>query len=304
MLMHEPGTRAGIDPEELHDMRVATRRMRVAAQVLGDHLDADMLRPHVRGMRRTGRGLGPVRDLDVFWESVETSQSALRDSHDLEPLRAAWGRAHARAREGMLAYLDGAQYRRFVERFGEQLHRPWLPAHPAISSKGEALVRRIRHVAPALVLDRLADVLAYEEWVLDPHREVPLRRYHRLRIAIKQLRYTLEYLRELLGNDVRPVIKTVKQVQSHLGDLQDAVVGCAFIRDFLMWGELDPDPVALPEPPVQPVVAPDVAELFVHWQRQIGNRVQTFPDVWRQRITPDLQLKIAHLATDMAARAP
>ncbi len=299
MLLHEPGTRAGLDPEELHDMRVATRRMRVASQVFGDHLDTDMLRPHVRGMRRTGRGLGPVRDLDVFWESVEGSRSALSEGADLVPLRTAWERAHGRARTSMLDFLDGARYRRFVERFGEQLHEPWFPAEPAIGRKGEAAIRRLRHVAPALVLERLAAVLAYEEWVLDPHSEVPLRRYHRLRIAIKQVRYTLEYLRELLGEDVRPVVKTIKQVQNHLGELQDAVVGCAFLRDFLTWGELDPDPTVITEPPMQPIVAPGVAELFVHWQRQIGEKIATFPDVWRECITPELQSTVTRLVTEM-----
>ena len=40
MLKHEPGTREGEDAEELHDMRVATRRMRAALRVFDGYIDA------------------------------------------------------------------------------------------------------------------------------------------------------------------------------------------------------------------------------------------------------------------------
>ncbi|MEJ2326812.1 MAG: CHAD domain-containing protein, partial [Chromatiaceae bacterium] len=70
-LYHEPGTRLGEDIEELHDMRVATRRMRAAFQVFGDYLDMDKMKVFLKGLRRTGRALGAVRDLDVFWEKTQ-----------------------------------------------------------------------------------------------------------------------------------------------------------------------------------------------------------------------------------------
>ncbi len=71
MLYHEPGTQLGLDIEELHDMRVATRRMRAALQVFGDYLDEKTWAPFDKGLRRTGRVLGEVRDLDVFWEKTQ-----------------------------------------------------------------------------------------------------------------------------------------------------------------------------------------------------------------------------------------
>ena len=71
MLEHEEGTRLGEDPEELHDMRVSTRRMRMALRVFADYLDPEVLRPVLRGLRRTGRTLGAVRDLDVFDEKTQ-----------------------------------------------------------------------------------------------------------------------------------------------------------------------------------------------------------------------------------------
>ena len=66
LLAHEPGTRTGQDIEDLHQMRVAVRRMRAtlkAAQPLLDTAWADDLRAELGWL---GGALGPVRDLDVL----------------------------------------------------------------------------------------------------------------------------------------------------------------------------------------------------------------------------------------------
>ncbi|MEJ2757266.1 MAG: CYTH domain-containing protein, partial [Anaerolineales bacterium] len=57
MLYHEPGTRLGEDAEALHDMRVATRRMRAAFRLFGDYFDPQVMAPLVKGLKRTGRSL-------------------------------------------------------------------------------------------------------------------------------------------------------------------------------------------------------------------------------------------------------
>ena len=67
---HESGTLEGTDIEELHDMRVATRRMRAALRIFDGYLDPQDVRPLLKGLRRTGRALGTVRDLDVAGERV------------------------------------------------------------------------------------------------------------------------------------------------------------------------------------------------------------------------------------------
>ena len=64
MLEHEAGTRLGEDSEELHVMRVSSRRMRMALRVFDEYLDRQAMRPVLKGLRRTGRTLGAVRDLD------------------------------------------------------------------------------------------------------------------------------------------------------------------------------------------------------------------------------------------------
>jgi inorganic triphosphatase YgiF len=61
MMAHEPGVRLGEDPEELHDMRVATRRLRAALKLYSDALPKRSER-YERDLRWVGGALGEVRD--------------------------------------------------------------------------------------------------------------------------------------------------------------------------------------------------------------------------------------------------
>jgi inorganic triphosphatase YgiF len=164
MLFHEPGTRLGKDIEALHDMRVATRRMRAAFGVFGDYLNLKALAPLPKGLRRTGRRLGTVRDLDVFWEKARRYLDALPEGRrdELAPLREVWQAERGAAREKMLVYLDGDGYARFKARFATLLQTPEAWPLPGLTEKGEALPRRLRHVVPMVVYRRLAEVLAYD----------------------------------------------------------------------------------------------------------------------------------------------
>ncbi|MEA3340429.1 MAG: CHAD domain-containing protein [Chloroflexota bacterium] len=282
MLYHEPGTRRGKDIEELHDMRVATRRMRAAFRVFGAHLDMKQLKPIVKDLRRTGRALGAVRDLDVFWEKTERYLDALPpEQHgDLSPLREVWEAEREQARERMLAHLDSERYAQFKKRFEEFLEHPDAAALPVFSKKGEPLPNQLRHVAPVIVYQRMASVQAYDEWVSGP--DVPLERLHRLRIAAKRLRYTLEFFREVLGPEAKGLIKEMKNLQDHLGDLQDAVVASNLLRDFLTWGTWGhaQDGKKMPALPSEPIIAPGVAAYLAARQSEIQCLLDTFPQVW------------------------
>ncbi|MBN1259893.1 MAG: CHAD domain-containing protein [Anaerolineae bacterium] len=282
MLYHEPGTRLGEDIEELHDMRVATRRMRTAARVLESYLDVEALQPFIKDLRRTGRALGAVRDLDVFWEKTEQYLASLPkgEQPDLSPLRQAWKSARVLARDQMLAYLDSKRYRKFKERYGEFLQTPWLDIQPLFNHKGDVTPHLVKDITPILIMERLARMRGYDEWLREP--DVPLSRYHRLRIACKQLRYTLEYFREVLGPETKDLITQIKKLQDHLGDLQDAVVASNILRDFLVWGawrSID-DPTERPAFPEQVIVAPGVAVYLATRQVELKRQVETFLPLW------------------------
>ena len=262
-------------------MRVATRRMRAALRVFAPYLDAATMRPVERGLRRTGRVLGAVRDLDVFHEKTMHYLDSLPDErrNDLEPLLAVWRERREHARAEMLEYLDGGRYPRFVETFTALLDDPGRASLAFVSDEGEARPHRVAHVLPAVLYDRVAAVWAYDD-VITGH-DTPLVRFHRLRIAGKGLRYTFEFFEEVLGHDAKPLIDAAKDMQDHLGDLQDAVVTCTILRNFLTWGSWEP-PAGNVRRAMTMIVAPGVAAYLAARQEELNRLVDTFPQMWTQ----------------------
>jgi CHAD domain-containing protein len=293
MLYHEPGTRAGEDIEELHDMRVATRRMRAAFRVFENYVDGKQLKPIRKGASRTCSKLGSVRDLDVFWEKTERYLDGLPPERedDLMPLREAWEAEREQAREGMLAYLDSDRYAEFKERSAELMQTPDAWGLPALTKKGEAVPHRVRHVVPMEVYERVAGVLAYDEWVNEP--DISLKRLHRLRIAGKRLRYTLEFFEEVLAPQTSDLIKQMKRLQDHLGDLQDAVVASEILRDFLTWGTWGHAKGKKAKTPKEPVVAPGVAIYMADKQAELKHLLDTFPEMWTYFRSPEFKQTVA-----------
>ena len=279
MLEHEPGTRSGDDPEDLHDMRVATRRMRAALRVFAPYLDQGAVRSIERGLKRTGRTLGSVRDLDVFHEKTQRYLDALLTAPrgDLDPLLHVWRGRYEQARAELLAYLDGPRYARFLADMTALLDDPERAGLAVLTDDGQARPHLVSRVLPAMLYDRVAAVWAYDDIIAGP--STPLVRFHRLRIAGKAMRYTFEFFEEVLGPDAKPLIKATKDMQDHLGDLQDAVVSCAILRNFLTWGDWEP-PREHARRAVRLVVAPGVAAYLAARQDELDHLVDEFPKMW------------------------
>ncbi len=297
MLAHEAGTRLGQDIEELHDMRVATRRMRAALRLFADSLDPVALAPFARALRRAGRALGAVRDLDIFRQKAQRYRDRLPPDQaaGLEPLLAAWEAQYQRARQELLSFLDGERYARLREHFGELLRTPGAAAGPALAADGSPRPHLLRHVVPGMLHQTLAAVRAYDEWLRAP--DAPLSRYHQLRIASKGLRYALEFFREVLAPEAGELIERMKGLQDHLGDLQDAVVACGILRDYLTWGTWGHGEGRPPDWPAEPIVAPGVAAYLVARQLEIQHLVAAFPPVWARVHGPEFaQLLAASVA--------
>jgi CHAD domain-containing protein len=277
MLEHEAGTRLGEDPEELHVMRVSTRRLRMALRVFEEYLDRQAMRPVLKGLRRTGGTLGAVRDLDVFQEKTQHYLDALPPERagDLDGLLAACRVERERQRERLVDYLDGGRYRAFVERFEELLDGPLerLSARPPADPRPQ----RVAQVLPGVLYKDMAVAWAFEGQL--GGLETPLPRFHALRKGCKGLRYTLEFFEDVLGPGARPLIKKVKDLQDHLGDLQDAVVTSGVLRDYLTWGTWRHNGHDLPGP-IEVIVAPGAAHYLAARQEEMERLILTFPDVW------------------------
>ncbi len=281
MLDHEPGTRLGDDIEELHDMRVATRRMRAAFRVFGPYFEPDEIKPFLKGLRRTGRALGSVRDLDVFMHKAQAylDEPLQEEQAGLEPLLASWQQQREAARGSMLAYLDGKRYQPFVRDFGQFLWTEGAGAVPVPYDQPQP--HQVRHVVPALIYGRYEVVRGYETVVENASIET----LHALRIDCKRLRYSLEFFREVLGAEVEDVIDEVVVIQDHLGNLHDADVACHLLIEFLnQWSEREGR---------ERINIAGVTHYLVAKQNELRTLLDSFPEAWQHFNRPEMRRKLA-----------
>jgi CHAD domain-containing protein len=295
MLDHEAGARAGADIEQVHDMRVATRRMRAAFRIFADYLDDDAFKPFAKMLRRTARTLGAVRDLDVFREKAQHYLDTLPDERksELDLLLAAWQTEYQRARGELMELFDSDAYARVRTAFEKFLRTPGAGAAATEMQDGEPIAQRVRDVLPIMLLRGWAIVRAYDASVSAP--DVPLTRLHQLRIASKGLRYTLEFFADVMNPETQSLIEQMKQLQDHLGTLQDAVVACNILYDFLTWGEWSRAARRSLRRPRTLIVAPGVAAYLAVRQNEIRELVQTFPQVWLPISQPEFRRQLLAL---------
>ncbi len=296
MLACEAGARTGNDIEQVHDMRVATRRMRAALRVFAEYLDADAFKPFAKMLRRTARALGAVRDLDVFREKARQYIEDLpaERKSELDTLLIAWQAEYQHARQVLLALFDSEAFVQFKTEFDKFLRTPGAGALPVATIDGERpIAHRVRNVLPMILLRGYADVRAYDVSV--KKSDVPLTQLHQLRIASKGLRYTLEFFADVLKPDAQALIEHIKELQDHLGNLQDAVVACNILRDFLTWGKWSDVAQKSSRRRRALIVAPGVAAYLAARQNEIHDLVQTFPRVWSPVIHADFKRQLLAL---------
>jgi CHAD domain-containing protein len=220
------GTVDEIDPEFLHDLRVAVRRTRALLAAGQDVLPPDVVSEARAGFAWLGSLTGPARDLDVYlieWHGYADPLGASAAAA-LEPVRALLDeRSHVAHRE-----LE----RRLQSDEAAQLMVSWrhrLATMPFLEPRGrdgdEPLGR---------VVDRL--VRKAHRRLVDHGREIddtsPAEQVHDLRKDAKKLRYLLECFGSLLPDDERKrFVQRLKALQDNLGAHQDAEVHVALIRE-------------------------------------------------------------------------
>ena len=228
MLAREAGTREGKDNEDLHAMRVATRRQRAAWRVFGDAFRRGRTKRYRSGLRDIASRLGAVRDLDVLLDAADLYRADLPkvEQRSLEPLLGSWRQHRDDARVLLMRELDSDDYRRWVDDYRDFVRTEGAAVIPV----GPVEPHRVRDTAPSRIWGAYEHVRGYEPVL----RWADVETLHELRIAGKWLRYTLEFVREPLGPDATPLITRVVALQDHLGLMNDANVAAHMARTFLV----------------------------------------------------------------------
>jgi triphosphatase len=223
----EPGTRLGEDPEELHDMRVATRRLRAAFSLFEGVLPvrAQVFRVELGWLARL---LGAVRDLDVQLEGlaamspsvVEAARGIAADgapTNDHDPradLGALLERERTIARADMLSALDSVRWDRLAKGLAAMAQQG--PARRSLATRVPAVVG-----LPDLVLMRHDKVIKAAKRA---KRSGVVRDFHALRISCKRLRYALEFSSDVYDGRTSRFVRELTALQDELGAMQDAEV--------------------------------------------------------------------------------
>ncbi len=210
---HEAGTRTGEDIEALHDMRVASRRLREALEIFQFCFSPkvyDRLYPRVR---RVTRALGQARNADValayFSELLSDSRDVL-EQVTLQDISRRLVKQQKRRRAEMQQGLDKVKPAELPLRFEKAFAARSL-ARPRGSRTALTLARR-------LLAQRLREVFARRRAIAGEEDAEGL---HNLRIAVKKLRYALETLDFAAGENVKENLRFFKKLQTVLGDLHD-----------------------------------------------------------------------------------
>jgi len=213
--IHEPGARLGDDPEELHDLRVAGRRLEATLGQLRCSLPAPFLRIR-RTLKTVMRALGQTRDLDVALAELEIFRRKMpkSDRDSVEPLKRHLVSERDQARARMLSVLDSIWVQKNLQELASLLASPPASARPPASEL--ALT-----VSPQLIRRRYRKLRKRAELL---RSDSSTEAYHAVRGRLKKLRYTLEAVAVIYGKPADGLLRALRRWQEKLGVQQDADV--------------------------------------------------------------------------------
>lgn len=285
MLLTEAGARRGADIEYVHEMRVATRRARAVARLFGPYFKPKAVGAFLKDLRHTARSLGAVRDLDVALAKLAKYARALDEAQRdaLQELAAEWRIERRVAYRELVTWLDSRPYRGFIAEFAAFCHTTGAGALPLATPVGTSpRPYQVRHVMPSAILNRFEQVRAYEP-LFESNTPQPHETLHALRIDCKALRYSLEPVEHLLGEEGRALVKQLKALQDLLGDLNDAAVAHARLSSLRAGG-----------------MPPAGLDAYLAHQADVQHQLaERAPDAWRAFVSAEnrqlVAVAVAHL---------
>lgn len=222
LIANDSGARLGDDPEAVHQMRVATRKVRSHLRTFRKLVDE----PWSTGLREElqwlGGLLGEVRDPDVLLARLERNVAEIpaadRDYADqlLAELRA----HHADARDALMEGLRSARYTTLLDQLVAATQRPRVLLRVDDRDDAEVLRGLVRNPVRSL-----------NDSVAALPDEPPDEMLHDVRIHVKRARYATEAVERAFGKPARVYARALVDVQDVLGEHQDAVIAAEWLRD-------------------------------------------------------------------------
>ena len=220
------GAKSG-EVEPLHDMRVATRRLRETLRLFQSYYAPARFKKLLSTARKTTRVLGLPREMDVNLELLRRCQFAggLVLQATCEHLLALFEGEQARLKRRMLREFERLELKEFendLRLLADSAVPPRSKMHLRFAEHQAAEFELFMQQMPRLLLDKAKPIL---EFVPTPDVLQNDTRLHELRIRTKRLRYALEILKPLLpAASGEPPIEFCRALQDVLGDFHDHTV--------------------------------------------------------------------------------
>ncbi|HUL41785.1 MAG TPA: CHAD domain-containing protein [Burkholderiales bacterium] len=260
---NESGMLLGVDPEYLHQMRVALRRMHAALGVFKKALAKDTMAPIEKELKTLRSALGPARDWDVFvTEFFPSLENALPESRQwVQMRRTAALRRAARNRVARNA-VASEHYGSFMLMLcgwlsGERWHE-----HPD-QMRLQQLVQPLSYFAP-VVFDRYHRKLKKRGKNLEQLSSVER---HALRIAVKKQRYACEFFSGLYPRKrTKRYLRALSALQDCLGTLNDLNIQERLLSEMVERNTGLRDPVNRAQGWIAATRAQQLAQLNTRWE--------------------------------------
>jgi triphosphatase len=226
MLEHQEKLAGDDSMHHVHQMRVATRRLRSAFRVFEEYYHKHALKPILKGLRKTARALGDVRDLDVLLANMQTYQEMLEGdvAEAFKPILDDLTKDQQKARDALTEWIGSKAYLRFLSKFITFATTVGLNT---TTPDSKTAPYQVRHVVPVILHQHLAQVRGFDSAVPEAKPEL----LHQLRIEFKRLRYLLTFFADNIGSSANDYIEEIKLMQDHLGRLNDSVVASQRLSD-------------------------------------------------------------------------
>lgn len=210
----------GSEPDSVHQMRITSRRLRSAFQSFGQFFGSSVTGPLEVELQWLGTVLGQARDAEVLAERMTQHVDQIPAGQLVGPVqkrvRGHFADLCANAQAAVLDALDSPRYLALLDQLDLLLAEPPytnVAARPA----GDALPAAVRR-SYARTSRRMKRALREP---VGERRDLAL---HRARKAAKRARYAGEAVAPLFGKKAGRFARQMKQLQSVLGEHQDAVI--------------------------------------------------------------------------------
>ena len=290
MLNKEEGARLGEDPEAIHDMRVATRRMRAAFRVFDPYLKGKRAKEVRDGLRTVATDLGAVRDLDVLIANAEAFRETLPPEQrgGLASMTEEWRVTRWKARKALLRLLNSKEYSKFKQNMERFLKDP-LP--PPIRPKAPSHTRcAISQAASSSRATRL-----YARSKVCPI-SLQLRNSTRSASSANTSATLCEFFRDILPKDVNNMIRDIVKLQDQLGEMHDADVAAALVSDFAdRQAHRQPAAKSANGENGEPTVQPGLAAYLRDRTETVKSKQVAYEATWLAITNPDWRKRLALL---------